>query len=273
MNNIEDENGVIGSHLKIIRDSIGGYSWDSSSHDINSGYGVNEWSTSAIAKVLNENFYNKKVGGKCYNTQDLRETKCPDWESIGLNDEARSMVSKVKWNTGTMPVKYDENNNSNLITPTYMYNAEKSKNIGNICNNETYCNDKVKRTTLWTGYVGLMYPSDYGYATNGGGESQRQDCLNISMSSWHLENNKTNCVDNNWLKLQDGFQWTITPATSSTYSCESFALRYEGCMGVGTVRSGNGVKPVVYLNSNVKIEPNDDINYGSIDKPFKLINE
>ena len=109
MYNVEDENGNIGNHLKIIRDSIGEYSWDSSPKSINEGEGVNEWSTSAIAKVLNENYYKKEAGGICYGGSEETIKECPDWESIGLNDEARSMISKIKWKTGAI-----DTNNANL---------------------------------------------------------------------------------------------------------------------------------------------------------------
>lgn len=56
-NNIE-------SHLKIIRDeSIGEYSWDSSDESINTGYGINEWSTSDMVSVLNNGPYWNKTSG------------------------------------------------------------------------------------------------------------------------------------------------------------------------------------------------------------------
>lgn len=54
MNNIEDENGTKTTRLKLIRDeSIGAYSWDISDISVNEGYGVNEWSTSYVKKLLN----------------------------------------------------------------------------------------------------------------------------------------------------------------------------------------------------------------------------
>ena len=33
-----------------------------------------------------------------------------------------------------------------------------------------------ERPTKWTGKIGLMYPSDYGYATSGGSTTNREAC-------------------------------------------------------------------------------------------------
>ena len=104
MNNVEDESGNKKSHVKITRDSDFGrsLSWDSSESNVNKGYGVNEWSQADLQKVLNENYYKKEAGGTCYGGYGNSKTSCPSWGSIGLNDEARTMVSKVKWPIGTL---------------------------------------------------------------------------------------------------------------------------------------------------------------------------
>ena len=45
MNNVNDGTGKLETRLKIQRvQSIGDYSWDTSSSDINEGNGINEWS-------------------------------------------------------------------------------------------------------------------------------------------------------------------------------------------------------------------------------------
>ena len=45
MNNVDDGSGNIESRIKLVRtDSLGDYSWDSSSSEVNNGRGVNDWS-------------------------------------------------------------------------------------------------------------------------------------------------------------------------------------------------------------------------------------
>ncbi len=269
MNNIEDESGNKKSHLKIIRyTSIGSYSWDSSL--VNSGYGVNEWSEADIQKVLNDNYYNKKAGGTCYSSEKNKVATCPNWTNIGLNDEARGMVSKIKWNTGTMPVDFYEN--GGLITPPYMYEAERSKNT--VCTYGDNCDDNVERKYNWKGYVGLIYPSDYGYSTSGGGESQRQTCLNTTMLIWTNENNNSNkvCPLNSWVP---SLLCTMTPVS---YTRSEYDRAYYSIFSVKSNRnvdrdnpaSAYYIYPVVYLNSNVKIEPDDSDDYGTKTNPYRL---
>ena len=263
MNNIVDEEGITQSHLKIIRnESIDGYSWDSSSESINNGYGVNEWSTSDIAKVLNENYYNKQKGGICYSGRYEQIKECPLWENIGLDSDARTMVSKVKWHMGTIPV--DFNTNTELITPSYMYEAEKSNNTGKICSkNDGSCSDDEKRTSTWTGYIGLLNPSDYAYATAIG----TPDCFNTSMYNWHT---LSKCY-NNYLHTSVSFsQWTITPAPNNSSSTQVFEYSSSGRIIQTSAYDGNTniFYPVLYLNADVKIS-----GVGTSSSPFQISRE
>ncbi len=261
MNNIEDEFGNTGSHLKIIRDSIGEYSLDSSSESENNGYGVNEWSVSDIQKVLNENYYNKKAGGTCCNGARNAVVTCPKWESIGLNDNSRAMVSKVKWNLGTIQA----NNKINYMTPSYSYIKERGENNGIICQRDYgNCSDTVERTTNWLGYIGLIYPSDYGYAVGG---EQRQTCLNETMINWIDSNYNTICALNDWL-FANHPEGTITPCPY--YGSGSYMFLFSNRVGYAVMSNVSEIRPTLYLNSNVKIEPNDDPTYGTITNPYKL---
>ena len=257
MNNIEDENGNIGSHLKIVRDSIGEYSWDSSPNNVNGGYGINEWSVSDIQKVLNENYYKKEAGGTCYGGSGNSTTLCPLWENIGLNDNARSMVSKVKWD----------------ISPTFgggaieaYYKDERSGVYEKCKGSSSYnnCNDDVNRTAKWPGYIGLPYPSDLGYATSGGTGKTRENCLNSTIAFWG--NGAGSCYDNSWLMKSTG--WTMTPNNNASGYTVIFS---DNGNNLESQASGKDkITPVLYLNSNVAIIPSDDITYGSKTNPFKL---
>ncbi len=261
MNNIEDEDGNIGSHLKIIREKFEkNYSWDSSDLSVNDGYGVNEWSEADIEKVLNDEYLYRRTGTNlCYNGAKNSIETCPDWSSIGIRDSSRNMIASVKWNTGTIPVSIKSN--SNLITAKYMYEAERSNhNVKNVCqaSEGQYCKDG-SRTTTWIGKVSLMYPSDYGYAVGG---NVRETCLGKTMNSYSSDN----CMTNDWLRDASNNQWTITPVPNSSSVNSVFNVRSAGYVEEYNAQYARAVRPTLYLASSVKIMDGS----GEVGDPFVL---
>src|SRR5699024_11425458 len=100
--------GVFNGRAKIVRgESIGTYSWDSSSSTSNSGYGVNNWSQADVMKLLNSGYESESVGGSlyyngasgnCYSGRSNATTAC-DFTSTGLkNEETRWMIDNATWN-------------------------------------------------------------------------------------------------------------------------------------------------------------------------------
>ena len=65
----------------------------------------------------------------------------------------------------------------------------------------------VTRTTNWTGKVGLMYPSDYGYASSG--------CRNGEQTLYNYDNET--CTSTNWLYNSD-YQWLLSPLSGNRVS-------------------------------------------------------
>ncbi len=271
MNNIEDEDGSSGSHLKIIREKFEkNYSWDSSDLSVNYGYGVNEWSQADIEKVLNEEYLNRRTGSNlCYrNSNNFKET-CPDWTTIGIRDEARNMIANVKWHTGTFNEQWNFAfyNNNEKFNAKAMYEAERSNHNGKEqcqASGEQYCNDGVSRTTTWIGKVGLMYPSDYGYAV---GTEVRETCLGKSLYQYDSDN----CMTNDWLYNEtDEGQWTMTPTPHSSEAYDVFFVYSSGLVATTSAYMPFTVRPTLYLKSNIKIKPNDDPTYGEVGNPFIL---
>ena len=268
MNNITnlDNGGQQESLVKIIRaDSIGNYSWDSSAQNINYGSGVNEWSQADLMKLLNPGFNNSqdkdydgnlvainnslywnRDSGVCYINNKGGWTYC-DFTSIGISEKAKEKITKVRWNTGTFGEAYDEDK----ITAKYMYEGERSSHNGKEqCEDMGIesCNDEVPRTTTWEGYIGLIYPSDYGYAVGG---SVRNICLGKSMCNYDSDS----CYTNDWIKstTYQKHMWTITPFPDSYSSIELFAVHYANHLFGHSAYIDNQVNPVAYLSSSVKI--------------------
>ena len=239
-----------GQRVKLIRDeSIGTYLFDSSDTEVNNGFGTNEWSTSKVKELLNEGLYYTRSSGSCY--QDNEEWTC-DYTSNGLTEEAKSLIDTVTWNTGAN-TSADYTSDGSL--PSNFYNYERSNNTEKLCttSDETlgyYCNDEINRTSIWSGQIGLMYPSDYGYATIGGSTIDRDACLNNGLDSW----NENDCRDNNWLYKADlGVQWTMTPFRSINYSNWTFSISDYGYITQNSSDTQNEVRPTLYLKPDVKV--------------------
>ena len=277
MNNITNlDTGKEESLLKIIRaESIGNYSWDSSVKEINDGFGINEWSQADLMKLLNPNtvyngtpaigksLYWNREKGSCYYDGNELYNDC-DFTSYGISDEAKNKIAKVKWNTGTTEEAFDYN----IITAKYMYEAERSSHNGKeLCEGKGYenCNDEVPRTTTWDGYIGLIYPSDFGYAV--GGEI-REVCLEGSMYFY----NTNSCIANDWLKPNGESSWTMTPVAFFNDSRNVVFIRNVGYVINRYCGEKNEVKPVVYLKSSTRIlpNPNSNLEYGSKENPFVI---
>ena len=266
MKDVDDGTGNKSDRVKLIRaSSIGSYSWDTSKLSINSGMGVNEWSQADVMKLLNPGYESETVGGSlywnnqsgtCYNNKPNATTSC-NFTSTGIKDKLKTLISDAVWNTGS------QGTNSSRLTKDF-YTYERSNNTGKICTSGDYCTDTVERTTTWTGKVGLMYPSDYGYATSGGSTTDRTTCLNTSLSSWDGSSVSV-CKNNDWL-FNSSYQWTISPRAVSSGASSAFYVNSGGIVGINIVYGNYGVRPVVYLTSNVGVQSGD----GSRGNPFIL---
>ena len=228
MNNItevsEDGNKIetTGSYLKIMRNtSFTYYSWDSSASDVNNGLGVNEWSEADIQKVLNNDYlFKENRGGICYSWDNNNVKNCPNWDIVGIDDNARKMIANIKWNTGA--------SDSNNLKQSY--ENERGTLTGKICDTSSpSCNDTVPRTTTWIGKVGLIYPSDYGYAVGG---NIRNTCLNkATMTSYN-----DGCNNSDWLYYNFAAH-SITPTAHYLGAFSIFHISQTG--GCDRVRSNS----------------------------------
>ena len=264
MKSVDDGTGNKEDRVKLIRsESIGNYSWDTSESSVNEGDGVNEWSQADLMKLLNPGYESETVGGslywnnqsgKCYNYYDNGTTSC-DFTSTGIKEKLKNMLGNAVWNTGA---------SANGELAKHFYTNERSENTGKICKSGKGCNDTVERTTTWTGNVGLMYPSDYGYATSGGSTTDRATCLNKELYNWD-NSSVSDCKNNDWL-LKNSWQWTISPHAYSSFAYNAFVVGSDGYVGGNNAYNYNAVLPVVYLTSNVGVQSGD----GSRGNPFIL---
>ena len=242
-NNIDDGTGKKETRLKIIRDEpIGTYSWDnkaSGTGSSTSSNGSNDWSDSALQIVLNEGAYWNRTSEECPSGQNGATTSC-DFTNTGLTEEAKSMISNAKWNLGGL------SSSSNI--PLNFYTSERGT--------EVYSG----RPTEWIGSIGLMYASDYGYATSGGSTTDRETCLDTELSDW---DDYDDCFNNDWL-YTGSYQWTLTPRSSTSYAL--FIVHSIGGVSINNASGRIDVSPAIYLSSNVKISGGE----GTESSPYEL---
>ena len=245
-----------GQRVKIRRlEGIQAGSWDSSVGE-NGGYGVNEWSQSDMMNILNYGLYYRRSAGQCYAGQHNITMAC-DFSSNGLLDESKEFIDTITWNTGSN----GWNDASKSITKQF-YDYERSNNTGKMnCNANPFCTDTATRQVTWKGNVGLMYPSDYGYATSGNAIANREACLNTSLYQWK----NVACTQNNWLFTQN-YQWTMMAYFHNGYAVYGSAVYSDGTLVHFPVYNILNVNPVVFLKSSLEIIGGN----GTINSPYEI---
>ncbi len=256
-NNVTKGDGSKENLVKIIRaDSLGDYSWDSSDSSVNSGYGVNDWTDADAMKLLNPGYDSVSVGGSlyynaksgtCYNGSKNATTSC-DFTSTGLkNDTTRNAIETVVWNLGGTNTY---NTSSNGLA-SHWYGYERGTTV------------YTGRPTTWTGKIGLMYPSDYGYATSGGTTKDRTSCLAKELFNWD-SSDFSDCKGNDYLLDTNNWQWTLAPR--SAYAYFVFYVRRDGYVCSDFAYNTYAVRPVLFLKSSILL----DKGTGESSNPYTL---
>ena len=238
----DDGTGKVEKRLKIIRnESIGNYSWDNkdTTTGAETAYGKNEWTDARLNYLLNPGhesetnggslYWNRK-SGTCYKGQNNSTTSC-DFTSTGLTDTAKSMIGDAKWYLGGSSTYND-------VTPPMFYTRERGTTVYS------------GHSTSWIGKVGLMYPSDYGYATSGGSSTNRNSCLAKELYNWD-SSGYSDCKNNDWMYNSNIWQWTMSPrADNSIYVFSVDGAGYVSYLNAYSTIAG---RPVVYLKSTIKV--------------------
>ncbi len=208
---METEAGTTENLVKLIRnETLDGLAWH--------GSNTNDWSTATLQQQLNNGYLNA-TDSTCNFYRSY--TKTCYFSETGINSTARNMIESVVWNLG--------GTSSTSATADSFYTAERGTTVYS------------GRPTKWTGKVGLMYPSDYGYAVLASSCARTTDLGGYD---------RTACAGNNWLK-SDSYQWTLTPRSSSSYNV--FDVYYFGNLYSNSAASGFGARPSIYLKSNIAI--------------------
>ena len=210
--------------VKIIRaDVLDGLVW----HKSNS----NDWTAASLNKLLNGAYYNAQDGtssGYCYGNSSSVTANC-DYTKKGIQAGYRKMIANVTWYLGGY--------SSNSATAESFYGYERGTIVSS------------GRPTSTTGYIGLMYPSDYGYSVLSNSCARTTNLNSYSSST---------CAGASWL-YGKGYEWTISPFSSN--SLRVFYLDYYGNLDSYLANNGYGARPVLYLDASVyKIDGDGSLN-------------
>ncbi len=230
-----------GQRMKLIRtESIGDLPWNYTPTESDG----NDWTTSTLQTLLNSGAYYNRTTGQYY---ILFDTETLDYTSNGLTDAAKNQIDTITWKLGGIESKRYNSSSNGLAS--HWYTSERGTKV------------YTGRPTEWQGKVGLMYPSDYGYATGGGTSMNRASCLAKDLFNW---DDASDCKNNDWLLDSSKIQWTLAPCPS--YSDSVFFVEFDGTVYDNTEYGSYVVRPSVYLIPSTSILGGE----GTLEKPYEI---
>ena len=182
-------------------------------------------STASLKTELNETYLTNLLG------------------TSNVNSKLSSGVANAKWHLGGA-----SSSNYNTLTAEGIYREERNTSA-------IYSGNPASIYAK----VGLMYPSDYGYATVGGSTTSKANCRAQALYYWYDES-YSDCKNNDWLFTSqatswgsDKIEWLLSPYSSnSLFAANLDSAGYvslTGNFGVGDVQFA--VRPTFYLDSSV----------------------
>ena len=284
--NITKEDGSKEDLVKIVKDerlNNTDISWDYKKNGVGTSTndnGSNDWTDSQLMMMLNPtdylksgytidnnivkdskgqaiyqnmgSYYNGTSGCKPAAVTSGTNFTCTsiDFTSTGLkNDLTRNAIESAVWNLGGT-ASYTSASNG---LASHFYGYERGTKVYS------------GHAPTWTGKIGLMYPSDYGYATAGGATTNRAACLAKELYNWD-GSGVSDCKNNDYLYKSSYSQWTLAP-----YSSFAGGVFYVDARGYVNNRNAYNdvisVRPVAFLKSNISIT---NVGTGTSESPFQL---
>ena len=185
--------------------------------------GTNNWSTASLKTELNGTYLTTLL-----NTSNV-------------NSKISSAIANTKWHLGGA-----SSSNYQALTAEGIYTEERNTSA-------IYSGNPASIYAK----VGLMYPSDYGYATVGGTTTNKSSCRVKELYNWG-GSSFSDCKNNDWLfTSQSSFvnnaEWLLSPYSSeSSYAASLDSSGWVDLNLYGDVVSSKyAVRPTFYLDSSV----------------------
>ena len=220
--------------LKVIdTNNYGGTSGKYWNQTPTSGKNYNDWSTATLKTELNDLYLRTLLA------------------TSGVNSKLSSAIVKAKWHLGGSNSTSGSNYDYSKITTENYYKAERSP----YATSGTLQNLYSGNPEYVFAKVGLMYPSDYGYASVGGTTTSKENCRAKELYNW---DSSSDCKNNDWLYKSQSIswgsnknEWLISPRASiSNYAsilASSGSVYADGTVNINPF----AVRPTFYLDSSI----------------------
>ena len=244
---VEDGTGNYEQRIKLVRGSAlpDTKQWDTRTSEMypNDNYGKNEWEGSLMQMYLNDE-------GEYY-------TRSGSAANYGLKTSAKTLIGDAKYYLGGAAY-----NSNGYGTADAIYLWERGT--------EVYNQNNATRNTSWVGEVALMYPSDqylvYSNGVDAACYGNPEKCKMGSSNSYGTPSAGWIYNSNN-LEGQNSPTWNWFVSPLSSRSDNVFRDFSDGNLyGYFYASNAGGVRPVVYLKSNIKIATGT----GESSNPYKL---
>ena len=215
------------------------FSWD---YKVNNGSGScdNIWATitngnysnsltsgASLMQLLNSGAWWNGTSGSYYNNSTTATTV--NFTNYKLSDKAKSYITTSRYYLGGYNTYQGV-----MFNQFYAYERGTTRYDTN-------------RPLYWDGYVGLMYPSDYGYAAG-----------NSCVTGTDLYNYGRGCKNKDWLWMTtssdytNGVEWLMSPDSGNSYTV--FRVLSAGYVdGYNRSNSNFSARPTFFLTSSVSI--------------------
>ena len=197
--------------------------------------GTNNWSTASLKTELNGTYLTTLLG------------------TSNVNSKLSSGIANAKWHLGGANDTSGSNYYYQTIITENWYKAERSP----YATSGTLQNLYSGNPEYVFAKVGLMYPSDYGYASVGGSTTNKANCRAKELYNWG-SSSFSDCKNNDWVYKSQSIswgsnkdEWLISP--NASYSSSASLLSLSGSVYAGSnVRNFQfAVRPAFYLDSSV----------------------
>ena len=204
-----------------------------------SGKNYNDWSTATLKTELNDTYLSALLA------------------TSGVNSKLESAIITSKWHLGGAST-----DNYQTLTAEGIYTEERN----------TSAISSGNPSSIYA-KVGLMYPSDFGYATVGGTTTNKTGCRAKELYNWN-SSSYSDCKNNDWIftsqnSFADNREWLLSPySMNSTDAAHLYSGGYVHLNGYRVVGGKFAVRPTFYLDSSIlKIVGTGD---GSSSNPYRI---
>ena len=174
----------------------------------------NDWSKTASYNTLNGDYFNKTGS----------------YASTGLSSSAKNLMIEAKWYYSAVGSSY----------PTY-------KTV------DWYNYERIDETKVIRDSVGMLSPSDYGYA------SPQSECSAIALNSYG-----SSCVNKNWIykTVNELFKIPYSGNSNSVFRIYNGNVNYASGITMSLI-----IRPVVYLDYDILIINHGD---GTLENKYEI---